>query len=287
MIGRPPVTPEDSSTKGRQVRLDGRHLLKRLLVGGLVSLLLAYMFAPLIVVVGVAFNPAASLSFPPHGMSLRWFKAMIEDPEFRTAVATSLKIAGAVAVTSTLIGTAFAFAATRRSGRVFAATATLAMAPVVLPGIFIGIALYCTFLYTQFGMSARTAVVGQLVYVVPFVILVLDARLRDFDLRLEEAARVLGYSPASTLVLVTLRIIFPAIVVAFVLALATSLDEFFITYWVIGQDTTLPIYILSHLRIGIDPRMNAVATMLLIIPVLILLGYALRRIFRKPRRRET
>lgn len=252
-----------------------------LIMGGIVVFLFAYMFVPLIVVVGVAFNRGAALNFPPHGLSLHWFRELVADPQFRVAFSTSLKIASTVGLISIVVGTGFAFAATRRTGRLVGATTGIAMAPVLLPGIFIGVALFSTFLLLGIRMSAWTAVAGQLIYVVPFVILILDARLRDFDLRLEDAARTLGYTRLATLVLVTIRIILPPILAAFLLAFATSLDEFFITYWVIGQGTTLPIYILSRFRTGIDPRMNAVATLLLIVPLAFVIGHMARRVFQR------
>jgi ABC-type spermidine/putrescine transport system permease subunit II len=242
-------------------------------------LIFVFMFAPLVVVVGAAFNSASSVSFPPDGLSTRWFSTMFSDVEFRQSLLRSFAISGIVAVVAAVLGVAFALAATRRRGRVFGVTSTLANLPMVLPGVFIGVALFSTFVFAHVSMSQRTALLGQLVYVLPFVIAVADARLRDFDVTLEEASRGLGYSRAATSVLVTARIIAPAILGAAVLAFALSFDEVYITNFVVGQDSTLPIYVLSRFRTGIDPRLNAVAVILLVVPtLLLLLGATARRL---------
>jgi len=235
-------------------------------------------------VMGAAFNSGNSLSFPPKGVSLRWFHELFGDPEFRAAFVTSLRIAVIVAILALIIAAAFTLASTRRRGKLVSGATGIAMMPIALPGVFLGVALFSTFLLAGIRMSPTTAVAGQLVYIVPFAILVLSARLRDFDLRLEEAARTLGYSRVRTLLFVTLRIVLPSLAATFLLAWATSLDEFFITYWVIGQGATLPIYILSRFRTGIDPRMNAVATLLLIVPLTLIAAYSIRQILRKSKK---
>lgn len=243
----------------------------------------AFLFIPLVVVVGVSFNESASFAFPPDGFSLRWFERAFSAPDFRDAFVTSLQVSAATSLSGGVIGTAFALAATRRRDRVFGVTWLLAMTPILLPGVFIGVALFSAFTFTGIDMSLRTAVLGQLVYIVPFVILIADARLHDFDLTLEEAGRSLGYSRGATFAWVTLPIVFPSLLAAIVLSFAISFDEFFITFFVIGQDATLPIYILSRLRTGIDPGANAVATILLLVPLVLTMATVAAGLIRQRR----
>lgn len=226
-----------------------------------------FMFVPLVVVIGAAFNADNSIAFPPEGMSLRWFRAMFEDPLFRESLQTSLNLSLQTSVLAAAMGTAFALAATRRRGPLFTATTAVANLPMVLPGVLIGVALFTTFIFVGIPMSSRTALAGQIVYVLPFVIAITDARLRNFDTSLEEASRVGGYTRVATLLFVTLRMSAPAIAAGAVLAYALSFDEVYITNFIIAQDSTVPIYILAGFRRGIDPRLNAVAAVLLLVPL--------------------
>ena len=236
-------------------------------LGVVAGAILVFMFVPLVVVIGAAFNADNSIAFPPEGMSLRWFRAMFEDPLFRESLQTSLNLSLQTSVLAAAMGTAFALAATRRRGPLFTATTAVANLPMVLPGVLIGVALFTTFIFVGIPMSSRTALAGQIVYVLPFVIAITDARLRNFDTSLEEASRVGGYTRVATLLFVTLRMSAPAIAAGAVLAYALSFDEVYITNFIIAQDSTVPIYILAGFRRGIDPRLNAVAAVLLLVPL--------------------
>ena len=253
--------------------------LRAALLPAVALLIMLFMFAPIVVVVGAAFNTDSSVGFPPDGLSLRWFREMLSDPQFRSSLGTSAALSATVAVLAATVGTAFAFGATRARGRWFVITASIANLPMILPGVFIGVALFSAFVYAGVAMSARTALLGQLIYVLPFVIAVTDARLRGFDISLEEAARVLGYSRLSAFVFVTLRMAAPAILGASVLAFALSFDEVYITNFIVGQDSTLPVYVLAQFRTGIDPRLNAVAVVLLVLPLLVVSISAVARRF--------
>lgn len=241
--------------------------LRRRGLGVVAGAILIFMFLPLVVVVGAAFNPGSSITFPPDGLSLRWFREMFSDPAFRRSLRTSFELSMQTSIITAVIGTAFALAATRTRGRLFAASSALANLPMVLPGVLIGVALFTTFIYAEVPLGSRTALAGQVVYVLPYVIAIATARLRDFDTGLEEAARVCGYSRNATVLFVTLRMTAPALLAGAVLAFAFSFDEVFITNFVIGRDSTVPVYILVGFRRGVDPRLNAVAAMLMLVPI--------------------
>jgi ABC-type spermidine/putrescine transport system permease subunit II len=251
--------------------------VKEALLPSFAVLVMFFLFAPMVVMLGGAFNDNTTLAFPPNDPTLHWFDTMISDPQFRRSLVTSAELSATIAVVSVLAGTAFALAATRRRGIWFAFTTLLANAPLALPGVFIGVALFSAFLYAAIAMSAYSALLGQFLYVLPFVIAVITARLANFDLQLEEAARGLGYSRPATFVFVTLRLAAPAILGAAVLAFVLSFDEVYITNFIIGPDSTLPVYILGEFRTGIDPRLNAVAVVLLAVPLAVLGIYAVAR----------
>ena len=241
--------------------------VRRRSLGAVAGLILIFMFLPLVVVIGAAFNPSPSITFPPEGVSLRWFREMFTDAAFRRSLRTSFELSIQTSILTAIAGTAFALAATRTRGRLFAAASGLANLPMVLPGVLIGVALFTTFIFTEIPLGSRAALAGQVVYVLPFVVAITTARLRDFDTGLEEAARVCGYSRKATIWFVTLRMAAPALAAGAVLAFALSFDEVFITNFVIGRDSTVPMFILAEFRRGVDPRLNAVAAMLLLVPL--------------------
>ena len=134
-------------------------------------------------------------------------------------------------------------------------------------------------------LSPQTAVIGQSVYTTPFVILLVSARLQGFDRALERAASDLGANTFNRLRLVVLPLILPAIIAGALLAFTLSLDEFIITYFLIGTNITLPIFIYTQIKFGITPEVNALASMLLAASLLVLaLGFALPQVMRTSRR---
>ena len=165
-----------------------------------------------------------------------------------------------------MIGTASSFVFVRRPSRPTTALELGAMVPAMLPPLLIGVALLTAMAAFDIAPSLRTVTLGHVVYVIPFVIVIVAARLRSIDQELEQAARDLGASPLETLRRVTLPALLPAIVGAGLLAFAFSFDEVLITTFTIGLDPTLPMYVISRMRRTIDPSVNAVATVLLAVP---------------------
>jgi spermidine/putrescine transport system permease protein len=139
----------------------------------------------------------------------------------------------------------------------------LAMAPIALPGLFIGLSLLAYFGRIGLTPSLFTVFLAHLLYVLPYVLIVMRNRLERFDVSIEEAARDLGANAWQTFWKVTFPVIWPAILASGILAFALSFDEFLITLFVIGSDSTLPIMMWSRMRRRIDPAINAVATIIL------------------------
>ena len=134
-------------------------------------------------------------------------------------------------------------------------------------------------------LSIQTAVIGQSVYTTPFVILLVSARLQSFDRALERAASDLGANAFNRLRLVILPLLLPAILAGALFAFTLSLDEFIITYFLIGGHNTLPIYIYTQVKFGITPEVNALAAMLLGASLTILtLAFTMPQLLRAARR---
>jgi spermidine/putrescine transport system permease protein len=228
--------------------------------------LMVFLYAPLVVAALYAFNSGSRLVWPPEGLSLRWFGQVFGDDLFRSAFFTSLTAAVVTAVLSTTLGTVACLVFTRRSSRLARLVESLGRLPVMLPPLFIGIGFVALMRASTLSPSMATIVAGHTIVVIPFVVLVIAARLRTYEVEVEQVARDLGATPLQVIGRVTLPIIAPAIFGAFIVAFAFSFDEVLITNFTSGTQSTVPIYVLGRLRRLVDPGANAVAVILLLIP---------------------
>jgi len=228
--------------------------------------LLVFLYAPLVVAVLFAFNSANSLTWPLQGLSLRWFELVFRTREFQAAMTTSFAAATITSILSTLMGAAAAVVFTRVRNRLSRSAEVLGRLPVMLPPLFMGIGLVALMKLASFTPSLLTIVVGHTLIVIPFVILVVVARLRTFDPELELAARDLGAEPGQVIRRITLPLVAPALFGAALLSFAWSFDETLVTNFTSGIQSTVPIYILGRLHRSADPGANAVAAILLVVP---------------------
>jgi len=226
-----------------------------------------FLYAPIGLIVLFSFHSTPSLSLPFEGMSLRWYETIFDSYDFRTALWNSLIVAGFSAVITTILGTLSALALMRMKGKAKSVFAFLNFAPIAMPGLFLGIAL--VILYSLIGLprSLLTIIIGHTLFTLPFFVESVRSRLEYFDLSFEEAARDLGATPLKAFWLVTLPIIGPTIAGAAILTVALSLDEFLITVFVTGTDTTLPLLILSMIRRAVDPSINAASVIMLVMTI--------------------
>ena len=238
-----------------------------------------FLYAPLAVAVLYAFSAKPLLTWPFEGWSLQWFAKLFAERRFRDALATSMEVALWTSFLATSIGAAAAFAFTRHDTWRTQAAQNLSRLPVMLPGLFIGVGFVVLMIMTGIRPGKPMIVVGHTVVAVPWVVLVMTARLRTYDRDVEAAARDLGAPPMQVLRRVTLPIIAPALLGAALLAFAWSFDETLVTSFTAGRETTVPLYIIGRLRRVVDPTGNAVATLLLLIPwiTFALAAVALRR----------
>jgi ABC-type spermidine/putrescine transport system permease subunit II len=191
-----------------------------------------------------------------------------------------------VTLISTIVGTAAAFPLIRSRLPFREGIRIVFILPIMIPGLLIGVSLLVLFTSTfHLHLSTETAVIGQSVYTTPFVILLVAARLQAFDTALERAAADLGANAFQRLRRVVLPLILPAVIAGALFAFTLSLDEFIITYFLIGGHNTLPIFIYTQVKFGITPEVNAVASLLLAGSLLLLgVTFALPQIVRGARR---
>jgi ABC-type spermidine/putrescine transport system permease subunit II len=248
----------------------------------LVSLL--FLFVPIAVVVLFSFHSTGGLSFPFRGFSLQWYRRVFDSPEFRDASINSLIVATATAAMTLVLGTFAAYGLSNSRSRLRGPLALLFFLPLTLPGLFIGLSLLVLFTETQIDASLTTVTIAHLVYVFPYFLLVALAALNRLDVALEEAAADLGANGWLVFRKVTLPQVWPVLVGAASLAFALSFDEFIITFFVIGADSTLPMFIWSTLRRTVNPSINAISSMLLLV-TLVLFAVSFVLTFRGGRKR--
>ena len=246
---------------------------------------LVFLWAPLMIVVLFSFHSTGGLTFPFEGFSTRWYDKVLSSEEIRTAAKNSLIVATSTALITLLLGTLAAYGLTRTSSRLRGPLALLFFLPITLPGLFIGVSLLVAFTRVQFSLSLLTVTIAHLVYVFPFFFLVARAALERLDPALEETAADLGASRWTVFRRVTRPQVWPVLVGAACLAFALSFDEFIITFFVIGPDSTLPMYIWSSLRRTIDPSINAISSLLLVFTMLLFVVTWLLTVWSERRRR--
>lgn len=235
------------------------------LLAGWFWLVLAFLFAPLVVVVLFSFNDSEISTLPFKGFTLSWYERMLSNGDLRTSLVNSLIVSAFTVVISTTLGVMAAYGIHRYTNRWKTAMNAAAMMPIMVPRLILGIALLTFFNIFQANLSLATVIFGHVVFSLPYVVLIVSARLIGFNPSLEEAARDLGAGTFTVFWMIVLPLLRPAIVGGALLAFTLSFDEVVVTFFTTGTDNTLPMMIWSMLRFGITPEINAVATFTILV----------------------
>ncbi len=228
-------------------------------------LILAYLYLPIVFLVLFSFEDGNAVGFPITGFTLRWYQGLPDNTPLLGAIWQSVTTAAVVAVLATIVGAMAAFPLVRSGMRYPNVARILFTMPIMMPGLIIGIGILIFLAnYLKIQLSQLTVIAGHLVLTMPFVILIVSARLQGFDRRLEWAAADLGASPRQVLRRIILPLIFPAILAGALISVTLSIDEFVVTFWTVGPKLTLPIYIYTQIKFGVTPEVNAVATLVLV-----------------------
>ncbi|WP_107851916.1 putrescine ABC transporter permease PotI [Oceanimonas marisflavi] len=235
-----------------------------------------FLYAPMLLLIIYSFN-SSRLVTVWAGWSTQWYGELLADDMMMQAVGLSLTIAFFAASTAVVLGTVAGFVLTRigrfrgESGFAFMITA-----PLVMPEVITGLSLLLLFVAmgdligwpAQRGMS--TIWIAHVTFCTAYVAVVVSSRLRELDRSLEEAAMDLGARPLRVFFVITLPIIAPAIVAGWLLAFTLSLDDLVIASFVSGPNaTTLPMVVFSSVRLGVSPKINALATIIIVIVSLV------------------
>jgi spermidine/putrescine transport system permease protein len=265
--------------------------LSRYLTAGYVVTFFVFLFVPLVVVALFAFNDANYPAPPWRGFTLDWFfggagrTGLFADASLMKSIGTSVIVAAWVTVLSIAVGTGNAFLLERAQFRGKAALSLLMLAPLVIPGVILGISILAfASRVAQFVSDASgveldflrpglpLVVAGQFSYIVSIATLSIAARLKRFDVTLEEAAYNLGASRAEVLWTVTLPYLKPALIGAMAISFLMSFENFNTTLMLVGSDPPLTIMMYGRMREGASPVLNAVSLFLMIASALIALA---------------
>lgn len=256
----------------------------RIAYGSYVFLFFTFLVLPLLAISVLAFNDSNFISLPWNGFTLDWFFSssdervgLFADEELITSIYTSLSTGFFVAVLSTIVGTLAALLFEEEEFRLKGLLYFLALAPLVIPGVILGISILLTataagnHIEESYGLDIELfrpsywlVVLGQFSFGATYVMLLVSARLKKFDRTLEEAALSLKATRLEAIWYVTIPFLRPAILGAFVVAFILSFSNVNTTIFLIGSDPTLPIDLYSRIRFSSTPVLNAVSFMIVL-----------------------
>jgi spermidine/putrescine transport system permease protein len=257
----------------QQIRLRTR--IGNWILGVNAALVFGFIYLPVLILIIFSFNNTRSVALFT-GFSTEWYRSLVQNAELLDAARNSLLVGSIATIVSTLIGTLTALAMERYRFKLRTAFDANLYLPIVIPEIVMGISLLLffnqalfPFLQNIFGIRATTGLptitVSHIAFDIPFVYVIVRARLADFDRTLEEAAADLGADEWQTFNRVTLPLLMPGIIGGALMAFTLSLDDYLITAFTKGiREQTMPLYIYSLVRRGVTPEINALSTALLL-----------------------
>lgn len=238
----------------------------------------AFLYLPLLFVVGYSFNSNRVVTVW-KGFTFDWYLEVLGNDDIQRALVNSLRVASVATVLSVLfaIGLAIGLLRFARAGSTVAWG--LIGAPLIIPEIVFAIGTLSLFVQLQFPLGVNAITLAHTAFCIPFALLPIRARLRSVDLSVYEAAADLGANEWRIFRRITLPLLAPGIVAGALLAFIISLDDFIVSYFLAGPGgTTLPVYIFGMIRNAITPGVNALSTLLLLVSVLIVsISYAISR----------
>ncbi len=261
-----------------------------------------FLYVPIICMIVFSFNDSRSVTVwnSATSPSLRWYARLMDDSQILAAAWVSIKVAAMSATGAVVLGTLAGLVLARFGpfrGR--AMLQGLTTAPLVMPEVITGLSMLLLFVSleqlfrtafgVQFDRGITTITIAHITFTMAYVTVVVQSRLAGFDDSLEEAALDLGARPAKVFFRITVPLILPAIMSGWLLAFTLSWDDVVITQFVAGPGSnTLPMVIFSRVRLGVNPVVNALATLMVLIVALgvILSAFLMRRPEQRRKREE-
>ncbi|WP_137723296.1 ABC transporter permease [Prescottella subtropica] len=241
----------------------------------LATLTVAYLILPVLVVIPMSFADSAFLTFPPKAFSTRWYRQLLDDPTWLASALVSLRVAVLSTICAVTLGVLAALGLVRGRYPLRGPITALLLAPIIVPYVIIGLAVYIVFL--KLGLTETTLgfVLVHTALAVPYVTINVASGLVGFDRGLERAAQSLGSGPVSTFFRITFPNIAASVFAGALFAFITSWDEVVSAIFLSGpQMTTLPVRIWSGVKVSVDPSVAAISglTLFVIIGSFVLFG---------------
>jgi spermidine/putrescine transport system permease protein len=242
------------------------------------AFVVVFLYAPIVILLIFSFNDASLPTFPLSGFTLHWYHEFLTNSELKSSLKTSAIVAALSSVGAVVLGILSAIALVRHRFRGTGPVSALLLSPLVIPYVVFGLALLLLFHTAGVQRSIYTVVIGHIVITLPYTILVLMPRLLQIDVSLEEAAYDLGASRFRAFRSITLPLLLPAVVSAYLIAFTTSFDEYAVASFVVGTQQTFPIYLYSALRFPNNlPQVIAVAVVVISVSLLVVVGAEIGR----------
>lgn len=238
----------------------------------------AYIYLPILILIIFSFN-SQKINVRWEGFTLHWYGVLFQDSDVLQALRNTLIIAFVSTIISTVIGTMAALALQRYRFPGYTISESTLYIPVIIPEVVMGIGLLAFFVQVGIKLGLGTITLAHIAFNIPFVALVVRARLHGFDKAIEEASMDLGANELVTFWRVTLPTIMPGVLAGSLLAFTLSLDDYVITYFTAGPgSTTLPLRVFSMVRFAVTPEVNALSTLwVLSVFIILLVGQIVQR----------
>lgn len=248
---------------------------------GLIAIGIAiYLLMPVIVIIPMSWSESPYLSFPPEGFTFQWYEKFFKDTAWMSSLGNSLVVGLLSALLSVVLGTMAALALVRGRFPFRGAIMAVLLAPMIVPFVIVGLAVYISFLGLGLTQTTLGFVLVHTALGVPYVLINVVASLSSVDRRLEMAAMNLGAGPIETFFRITLPLILPGMIAGALFAFITSWDEVVVAIFLSGPEiTTLPVKMWSGIRVQIDPTIAAISTISLIVILAVFAGQGVLKLF--------
>jgi putative spermidine/putrescine transport system permease protein len=233
--------------------------------------ILLFLLTPIIVIVLSSFTETNFIAFPPEGFSLKWYRAILDHPEFIQSLTLSIYVALGTALIATLFGTLAALALVRYEFKGKEAIIQLIQSPLLIPSIVIGIALLQFYTWIGIAASPVALIIGHVILAIPFVVRLVTANLVNFNRTIEDAAYILGASKINVFFQITLPIIKSGVIAGGIFAFITSFDDLTVSLFIVSTDiVTLPVRIYTYMQYQYDPIITSISTIMIVLTVILI-----------------
>lgn len=228
-------------------------------------LIYSFLYIPIFTLIFYSFNDS-KLNAVWHGFTFDWYVKLWSNSNILDAAKVSITVGIISTIVATMLGTLVAVGMYRYKFRGKGIVDAMLYVPLVMSEIVMGIGLLVVFSMVDIPLGMTTIIIAHITFCIPFVVVVVNARLSGFDRSVEEAAMDLGANEWQSFRLITLPIIGPAIAASAMLAFTVSIDDVIVSFFVAGpSSTTLPLQIFSMVRQGVTPEINALSTIMLVL----------------------